>query len=57
MSKLNLTPAEEKKLLELLERYLPELRHEIANTDDRELKKFLKEREAFMDDLMGRLNA
>jgi hypothetical protein len=55
MSKLNLTPAEEQMLLELLERYEPALEMEISNTDDRELLKYLKEREAFMKVLLKRL--
>jgi hypothetical protein len=57
MSKLNLTPAEEQMLLELLERYEPALEMEIINTDDRELRKFLKEREDFMKDLLKRLKS
>ncbi|HPS93644.1 MAG TPA: hypothetical protein PK600_04185 [Deltaproteobacteria bacterium] len=55
MSKLNLTPEEEKLLLEVLERYYPALRIEIINTDDREFRRCLKEREAFMKDLIDRL--
>lgn len=55
MSKLNLTPEEEQKLLELLERYYPAIQIEIINTDDRELRRFLKDREAFMKELMTRL--
>jgi hypothetical protein len=57
MSKLNLTPEEEQKLLELLERYYPALQIEIINTDDRELRRYLKEREAFMKELIGRLKS
>lgn len=57
MSKLNLTPEEEQKLLELLERYHPALQIEIINTDDRELRRFLKERDAFMKDLIARLKS
>ena len=51
MSRLNLTPDEEHKLLEVLERYYPMLRIEIVNTDDREFRRSLKEREAFMKEL------
>jgi hypothetical protein len=40
MSKLNLTPEEEAKVLEILERYLPELEHETVHTDSKELRKF-----------------
>ena len=57
MSKLNLTPEEEQKLLEILERYYPMLRIEIVNTDDREFRRSLKERETFMKELIERLKA
>lgn len=57
MPKLNLTPEEEHKLLEVLERYYPMLRIEIVNTDDREFRRSLKEREAFMKDIIDRLKA
>ena len=46
--KLNLTPEEEAKILEILERYLPVLENETVHTDNRELCKFFKERQAFM---------
>ena len=57
MSKLNLTPDEEQKLLEILERYYPMLRIEIVNTDDREFRRSLKEREVFMKEMIERLKA
>ena len=57
MSKLNLTTDEEQKLLEVLERYYPMLRIEIVNTDDREFRRSLKEREAFMKEIIERLKA
>ena len=57
MSKLNLTPEEESKVLEILERYLPELEKESVHTDNKELRKFFKERESFMRDLMRRLKS
>ena len=57
MSRLNLTPDEEHKLLEVLERYYPMLRIEIVNTDDREFHRSLKEREAFMKELIERLKS
>ena len=57
MSKLNLTPEEEAKVLEILERYLPELEKESVHTDNKELRKFFKERESFMRDLMRRLKS
>lgn len=55
MSKLNLTPEEELKLLEILERYHLALRIEIIHSDDREFRRSLKEREAFMKELIERL--
>jgi hypothetical protein len=55
MSKLNLTPEEEQKLLEVLERYHPALQIEIINTDDREFRRSLKERETFMKGLIEKL--
>lgn len=57
MSKLNLTPEEEAKVLEILERYLPELEKETVHTKNKELYKFFKEREAFMKELMRRLKS
>ncbi len=57
MSKLNLTPEEELKLLEILERYHPALQIEIINTDDREFRRSLKEREAFMRELIEKLKS
>jgi hypothetical protein len=57
MSKLNLTPEEENGLLEILERYLPELENETVHTDNKEFHKFLKDREAFMRDLVRRLKS
>jgi len=55
MSKLDLTPDEEKELLAILERYRHDLRIEIANTDDREFRKFLRKREEFINDLINRI--
>jgi hypothetical protein len=57
MSKLNLTPEEETKVLELLERYLPELQNETVHTDNKALHKFYNEREAFMLELVRRLKS
>jgi hypothetical protein len=57
MSKLNLTPEEEAKVLEILERYLPELQNETVHTDNKELRKFFKERQVFMEELMRRLKS
>jgi len=55
MSKLDLTREEEKLLLEILERYFPNLRMEVVNTDDREFRRQLKQREVFMKELIDRL--
>jgi hypothetical protein len=55
MEKLNLTSQEKEKLLMVLERYLPDIKSEIAHTDSKEFRKELKEREVFMTDLIGRL--
>ena len=55
MDRLHLTTGEEGELLMILERYLPDLTHEIANTDRKEFRKDLKDREMFMKDLIDRL--
>lgn len=55
MDRLHLTEKEEGELLMVLERYLPDLESEIANTDRKEFRKELKEREVFMTDLIKRL--
>ena len=55
MDRLHLTEQEEGELLTILERYLPELESEIANTDRKEFRKQLQEREVFMTDLINRL--
>jgi hypothetical protein len=55
MEKLLLTSQEENELLLILERYLPDLKSEIANTDSKEFRKQLKDRETFMTELMERL--
>jgi hypothetical protein len=55
MDKLHLTGQEEGELLAILERYLPDLKLEIANTDRKEFRKDLKDREVFMVDLISRL--
>ena len=48
MSNLELTKDEISALVAFTERYLPDLRVEIANTDDKEFRKFLKHREEFI---------
>jgi hypothetical protein len=55
MEKLHLTSQEEDELLLILERYLPDLKSETANTDSKEFRKQLKDREVFMVDLIARL--
>ncbi|MCX5841245.1 MAG: hypothetical protein NTY16_07320 [Deltaproteobacteria bacterium] len=55
MSTLELTPDEEKTLLEFLERYLSNLRIEIVNTDDREFRRGLRRREEIIRVIFGRL--
>ena len=55
MEKLNLTSQEKEKLLMVLERYLPDIKSEIAHTDSKEFREALKDREVFMADLIGRL--
>jgi len=55
MTNVELTPEEARLLLEVLERYYPSLRIEVVNTDDREFRRALKVREAFMKDMITRL--
>jgi rRNA-processing protein FCF1 len=55
MSTLELTPDEGKALLEFLERYLSNLRIEIVNTEDREFRRSLRQREDIIRIIAGRL--
>ncbi len=55
MGKLELTPDEEKELLAFLDRYLHDLRVEIANTDDKEFRRSLKNRESIIRVILERL--
>ena len=55
MSTLDLTPDEGKALLEFLERYLSNLRIEIVNTEDREFRRSLRQREDIIRAITGRL--
>jgi hypothetical protein len=57
MSRVNFTPREEEELLQILERYLPDLEIEIADTDSKEFRHALQERVAFMKDFIKRLKA
>ena len=55
MGKLDLSSEEEKELLSFIERYLHDLRVEIANTDDREFRRSLKHKEEIIRNLLERL--
>jgi hypothetical protein len=55
MVNLELTSEEQQALREFLERYHHDLRIEIANTDDREFRRHLKQRETVMKALIDRL--
>ncbi|MGD0277145.1 MAG: hypothetical protein ABSB79_14015 [Syntrophales bacterium] len=55
MATLELTSEEVKELLEIIERQYLSIRIEIANTDDREFRRNLKLREAFMKSIIDRL--
>jgi len=57
MSRINFTPREEKELLQILERYLPDLEREMADTERKEFRQELKKREVMMIDLIKRLKA
>lgn len=57
MSKINLTPAEEEEMLLILERYLPDLEREMADTDRKEFLHALKKRADIMRDWIKRLKA
>jgi hypothetical protein len=57
MSRINFTPGEEKELLQILERYLPDLEREMADTERKEFRQELKKREVIMIDLIKRLKA
>jgi hypothetical protein len=57
MSRINFTPGEEKELLQILERYLPDLEREMADTERKEFRQELKKREVMMIDLIKRLKA
>ena len=55
MSRINFTPGEEKELLQILERYLPDLEREMADTDSKKFLHALEERAVIMKDLIKRL--
>jgi hypothetical protein len=53
MLTLHLDEQEQLALTELLEREVPNLRHEIHHTDDRDYREFLKERERVVEKLLA----
>ena len=55
MGTLEMTSEEEKELLAFIERYYHDLRVEIANTDDREFRRSLKNKEAIIRNILERL--
>ena len=57
MSRINLTLREEEELLRILERYLPDLEREMADTDSKKFLHALEERATKMRDLIKRLKA
>lgn len=57
MSRINFTPKEEEELLQILERYLPDLEIEIADTDRKDFRHALQDREVMMKDFIKRLKA
>jgi hypothetical protein len=57
MSRINLTLREEEELLRILERYLPDLEREMADTDSKKFLHALEERATIMRDLIKRLKA
>jgi len=57
MPAIELTAEERRVLLEILERSHHNLRLEIVNTDHREFRRELKQREILMQELIARLKA
>ena len=55
ISRINFTLGEGKELLQILERYLPDLEREMADTERKEFRQELKKREVMMRDLIKRL--
>jgi len=52
---IQLSEAEARDLAAILESYLSDLRMEIADTDSHDFRETLKERKAFLEDLLERL--
>ncbi len=55
MPHIDLSPEEALSLSEILESYLSDLRMEIAATENRDWRGIMKEREAFIKDMLSRL--
>ncbi|HOC38620.1 MAG TPA: hypothetical protein PKJ77_05035 [Thermodesulfobacteriota bacterium] len=57
MVHIELTSQEAAGLREILERYLLDLKVEIADTDDKEFRNYLRERQELMQSVIHRLEA
>lgn len=55
MVTLQLNIDEHQVLIEVLERELPNLRHEIHHTDDHDYRDFLKAREHLLERMLGKV--
>ena len=55
MAQLTLNNDETKMLKEVLVSYLSDLRMEIADTDQKDFREYLKAKEVFLKDLINRL--
>lgn len=55
MVQIELTSQDAVMLRDVIARYLPDLEIEIADTDDKEFRRFLQGREKFMQGFLGRL--
>lgn len=56
MAQIELSSEDAAMLRDILARYLPDLEVEIADTDDKEFRKFLRGREKFMQEFLQRLD-
>jgi len=57
MITLHLDEHEHQEVIELLEREIPNLRHEIHHTDDHDYREFLKARERLLEKLLATAKA
>ncbi len=55
MITLQLNTDEHQVLIDVLERELPNLRHEIHHTDDHDYREFLKAREHLLERVLGKV--